>query len=311
VSPAPELGLSVRERAPVAPGTSAARDAELERLRALSYSSLTELERCGYRYYLERVLGLAEDRSAARSAAAPAGLEARARGTLVHRLMELADFSDPRAPTVEKVDAVARELHLKIGAPERAELAALVARACGSDLVERLAGARDLRREHPFAFSLGAGEPLITGVIDLVGTEADGTRLVIDYKSDRLGPDADLAALVEREYAIQRLLYALAILREGAVAVEVVHWFLERDEWVAARYGAADRLALEERLAQRIARARGRRFAVSELPHRGLCLTCPGRVGLCSWGESETLRELAGDDRPAAPQAGGAEAQRR
>jgi ATP-dependent helicase/nuclease subunit A len=124
--------------------------------------------------------------------------------------------------------------------------------------------------------------------------------LVLDYKSDRVGPDADLAALVERDYAIQRLLYALAVLREGATAVEIVHWFLEREEWVAARYAAAERLTLEARLAERITRARELRFAVSEQPHRGLCLTCPGRAGLCSWGESETLRELPARERPGA-----------
>ena len=41
-------------------------------------------------------------------------------------------------------------------------------------------------------------------------------------------------------------------------------------------------------------------FAVSPRPHRGLCLTCPGRAGLCSWEESETLREdpePLGEDR--------------
>jgi ATP-dependent helicase/nuclease subunit A len=280
---------------------------ETQQMQALSYSSLTELERCGYRYYLERVLGLAEDRSAATAVSAPAGLEARARGTLVHRLMELLDFSSLRAPAPQDVDDVARELGLHVGTQERGELAALIAAACQADPAARVAGAVAVRREHPFAFSLGAHEPLVTGVIDLLATEPDGSRLVLDYKSDRVGPDADLAELVEREYAIQRLLYALAALREGAVAVEIVHWFLQREEWVAVRYAAADRLVLEEQLAQRIARARERRFAVSRLPHRGLCLTCPGRAGLCSWGESETLRELSDDEDPVAPQAGGAE----
>ncbi len=161
-----------------------------------------------------------------------------------------------------------------------------------------------VRREHPFAFSLGEGEPLITGVIDLVATEPDGSRLVLDYKSDRVAPDADLAGLVEREYAIQRLLYALAVLREGAVAVEIVHWFLQREEWVAARYAAADRVVLEDQLAARVAAARERRFAVSDVPHRGLCLTCPGRAGLCSWGESETLRELPDAADPVTSEAG-------
>jgi ATP-dependent helicase/nuclease subunit A len=87
------------------------------------------------------------------------------------------------------------------------------------------------------------------------------------------------------------------VLRQGAASVEIVHWFLERGEWVVARYGADARPALEQQLAARIARAQEHRFAVSERPHRGLCLTCPGRGGLCSWDERWTLRETA-DEAP-------------
>jgi ATP-dependent helicase/nuclease subunit A len=265
---------------------------EQERIATLSYSSLTELERCGYRYYLERVLGLGEDRAAARTQDAAEGLEARARGTLVHRLLELLDFARPQPPSAQDVEDCARELDLHVGAGEREELASLIATASRARLAERVGGAADVRREHPFAFSLAPEEPLVTGVIDLLAVEADGGCLVLDYKSDRVAADVDLEALVEREYAIQRLLYALVILRDGAPAVEIVHWFLERDESVAARYTAGERLVLEQQLAERIARARVEPFAVSPLPHRGLCLTCPGRAGLCSWGEAETLREL-------------------
>jgi ATP-dependent helicase/nuclease subunit A len=265
---------------------------EQERIATLSYSSLTELERCGYRYYLERVLGLGEDRAAARAAAAAEGLEARARGTLVHRLLELLDFARPQPPSAQDVEDCARELDLRVGVGEREELASLIATASRARLAERVGAAANVRREHPFAFSLAPEEPLVTGVIDLLAVEADGACLVLDYKSDRVAADVDLEALVEREYAIQRLLYALVILRDGAPAVEIVHWFLERDESVAARYTAGERLVLEQQLAERIARARVEPFAVSPLPHRGLCLTCPGRAGLCSWGEAETLREL-------------------
>jgi ATP-dependent helicase/nuclease subunit A len=271
---------------------SAALVPEQERIVTLSYSSLTELERCGYRYYLERVLGLGEDRAAARAQDAANGLEARARGTLVHRLLELLDFARPQPPSAQDVDDCARDLGLRVGTGECEELARLIATACRARLAERVGAAADVRREHPFAFSLAPDEPLVTGVIDLLAAEADGVRLVLDYKSDRVAGDVDLEAFVEREYAIQRLLYALVILRDGAPAVEIVHWFLERDESVAARYTAGERLVLEQQLAERIARARVEPFAVSALPHRGLCLTCPGRAGLCSWGEAETLREL-------------------
>jgi ATP-dependent helicase/nuclease subunit A len=265
-----------------------------ERTSRLSYSSLTELERCGYRFYVERILGLAEDRAQADGGGAP-GLEARARGTLVHRMMEALDFDAARAPSPEEVARYARELGLRVGARERDELVALVGAAAQSAPASRIARAVNVRREQPFAFALGPRDPLITGVIDLVAVEGDGVHVVFDYKSDRVAPDADLEELVEREYPIQRLLYALAVLREGADSVAIVHWFLERGEWVEARYGASDRAQLQETLAGRVASAREQPFVVSARPHRGLCLTCPARSGLCSWAEEWTLRESPDD----------------
>lgn len=279
-------------------------------LTTLSYTSVSELERCGYRFYLERALGFSEDRSAARADPAHAGLEARARGTLVHRLMESLEPVRPSAPSPERVAQLARELGLRVDGREAGEIAGLIERAGAAALMGRLAGARSLRREHPFAFSLAgippAGErSLVNGVIDLLADEGDGAFAVIDYKSDRVAPGVDLDALVEREYGIQRVLYALAVLRGGAASVEIVHWFLERPhEWVTVRYQAAERASLEERLAVRVARARARGYTVSPNPHRGLCLACPGRTGLCSWGEEETLREHAAGDPVAAELAG-------
>jgi ATP-dependent helicase/nuclease subunit A len=273
-----------------------------EQIESLSYTTLSELERCGYRFYLERILGLEESHSPARARSSHDGLEARARGTLVHRLLESVDFARPIAPSAKDVGAAARELGMRVGGDEREEIAELIGTVAGSATssprvaphgpAARIAMAAHVRREHPFAFSLGPGEPLVTGVIDLLAGEEDGGVLVLDYKTDRVEADKDLAALVEREYGVQRLLYALAVLRGGAPKVEVIHWFLQRQPgWVGAGYVASDRRELEERLAARVGRARERGFSVSEQPHRGLCETCPGRAGLCSWSEVETLRE--------------------
>jgi ATP-dependent helicase/nuclease subunit A len=267
-----------------------------DRGAALSYTSLAELERCGYRFYLERVLGLAEERSAARGGPGHGGLDARARGTLVHSLMESIDFARPAVPTDEEIDRVALDLGLRASHEERSEIAALLEAARQASLTARIAGCSSVRREHPFAFSLGAEEPLITGFIDLLAVEEDGTHLVLDYKSDHVAPDSDLPALVQRDYSIQRLLYALAVLREGADAVEIVHWYLERPaEPVAVRFQAADTAELESALRARTDWAATRPYQVSDTPHRGLCLTCPGRGGLCSWGDAETLREEPAD----------------
>jgi ATP-dependent helicase/nuclease subunit A len=260
----------------------------------LSYTSLTLLERCGYRYYLERVLRMPEERAAA-GAPRDEGLEARARGTLVHRLMETHDFTTPALLGERQVAEAAAELGLQAGPVEREEIAALIGEALGSPLAARIRSTRGRRREHPFAFSLGEDTPLITGVLDLLCEETDGTALVVDYKSDRLSVEQDPETLVARDYAVQRLLYALAVLRQGALVVEVVHWFLARPLTPAvARYTLAERPTLEEELARRLAEDWVEPYAVSARPHRGLCLTCPGRGGMCSWSEEMTMREDPG-----------------
>ena len=256
----------------------------------LSYTSLSLLERCGYRYYLERVLRMPEERRGA-PAVAREGLSARDRGTLVHRVLETSDPGSPQAPGAERVAAVAEELRMRAVPPECKELAELLARARTGALAARIAASPRRRVEHPFAFSLGQGAPLVTGVIDVLCEEADGTALVVDYKSDRIAPGADPETLVARDYAVQRLLYALALLREGALVVEVAHWFLELPEQPAvARYTVAERETLESELARRLRADWADPFAVSRRPHIGLCETCPGRGGLCSWSQAETDR---------------------
>jgi hypothetical protein len=191
------------------------------------------------------------------------------------------------------VREVARELGLRVDASEARQLAELIGAALGAEPARRAGAALSIRREHPFTFSLGAQRPLISGVIDLLAIEPDGGALVIDYKSNALAPGEDLQALVEREYSLQRELYALAVLLTGAAHVEIVHWFLERPEaHVAARYAARERGSLESLLTERLELVERSRFSVSPLPHRGLCASCPGRSGLCSWGPAQTLREL-------------------
>ena len=216
----------------------------------------------------------------------------------MHGLLETIDFRALSAPTPEAVAAHARELGMRTSSQEREQISQLFATALTAAPAARLGAAASLRRECPFAFALDsspAGRVLLTGVIDLLADEGEGARLVLDYKSDRVEARADLAALAERDYGVQRLVYALAVLRDGAASVEVLHWFLERPhEPLAARYTAADQGELEELLAARIQSARARGFAVSEHPHRGLCETCPGRASLCSWSESQTMRETPG-----------------
>ncbi len=257
----------------------------------VSYTSLSELERCGYRYYLERVLRMPESRAVAHPHG-DTGVEARTRGTIVHLLLESLDFARPLPPSEQDVAAVARRIGASVSPGEREEIAALIAAALASEPAARLARARRGRTEHPFAFSLSAEQPLVTGVLDLIVEETDGLSLIVDYKSDRLLGGEDLEQLVRRDYAIQRLIYALAAIEDGAHEVEVSHWFLERpSSWVSSRFASHERSHLREQLFARLATAQTKGFAVTQAPHRGICLTCPGRGGLCSWGETRTMSE--------------------
>jgi ATP-dependent exoDNAse (exonuclease V) beta subunit len=259
----------------------------------MSYTSLTELERCGYRYYLERVLRLPENHAAVRSGRSgrdEAGIEARVRGTIVHMLLESVDYARPRAPSERDVAFLAKRIGTRVAPAEREEIAALIAGALAAAPAQKLRAIGPTRSEHPFSFSLGADQPLVTGVLDLIVEQSDGTSTIVDYKSDRLEGAVDLEQLVLREYGFQRLLYALAAIENGAHEVEVAHWFLERPgAWVSARFSAGERDRLREELLQRILQVRAKGFAVTGAPHRGICLTCPGRGGLCSWGETRTM----------------------
>ncbi len=250
---------------------------------SVSYSSLADYARCGYGYYLRRVVGLAEV-APPPGLAAEAGTDAAVRGRIVHRLLEALDFARPRPPTAAAVaDAVG-------GAPtaDAAEIADLVAAFAASPLCRRLAAAGSIRREASFALSVGP--LLVGGYIDVIATEADGAVLVVDYKTDRLAPDEDVAARVAADYELQRRIYGLAALQAGAPSVEVAYCFLRRpDDVVAVRYAPADAARLEADLAAVAAPLRDGRFAVAARPHRRLCASCPGRARLCSWGEEVTL----------------------
>jgi ATP-dependent exoDNAse (exonuclease V) beta subunit len=258
--------------------------APASRVTSLSYSSLAEYERCGYRFYVERVLGVPAVDDAPSAGTAPAGLAAADRGVLVHSLLERLDFRRPVAPDVA---AAARRAGMALRPDEAADLLSLVDAFSTSDLCQRLAHATHTAREQRFSFLLG--ELLITGALDVLAREPGGRMLVVDYKSDRL-EGADPADVVARAYNVQRLIYALAALRAGATEVEVVHVFLERpDQPVSATFADAAALAAElQRLAEGVLT---RRFTVAETPHRAVCRGCPAEGGLCPWPLELTRRE--------------------
>ena len=111
-------------------------------------------------------------------------------------------------------------------------------------------------------------------------------------------PTASDAALdADAAYAVQRALYALAVLRgSDAEQVDVVHLFLERpDQPVTASFSRADVPALEQQLSEAAAGLIAAEYPVATEPWKGLCGDCPGRGGLCP-----VPPELADRDSPSA-----------
>lgn len=299
----PEAALKARPRARAAAATTAlpAKPAFVPPRPAtarpapqrLSYSQLADYGRCGYRFYLKRVLGLpdVEPPEPLPEAETESGIDALTRGSLVHRALEDLDFDHPAAPDQQAVRAL--DATLELSDEEVEEIRAFVAAFTDSPLRERLTNARRVTREAWFAFALepdGAG-PLVRGIVDVLAIEPDGAHLVVDYKTDHVPDDATPEDYIARNYETQRLVYALAALRAGAPRVEVAYCLLERPaEPVTRTYTAQDAPELASAL-QDLARGLLRHeYAVTATPHRELCGDCPGRTALCSHPPSLTLR---------------------
>ncbi len=291
LSPGEDASASgVEEVVSPAPPARSVSSAAVAPVVALSYTSLQQHARCGYRFYLERVLRLPptdDPRQAAAGRRPAAELDPRVRGSLVHAVLEEADLAAERPPDAAAVTAAAELSDVALAPAAADEIAALLAGFHGSPLRTRLANATDLRREQPFSLRLTTAEgveiPLV-GVIDVLAQEQDGRTLVVDWKSDRLDPGSSPAQLVAQDYALQRTVYALAALHGGASEVEVVHCFLERpDELASATYGVHDASALEADLLARADAVLARDFGVAPDPGPRICDGCPGRGSLCSW----------------------------
>ena len=198
--------------APLAPLPAAAAHVP----RALSYSALALHDRCGYSYYAQRVIGL---RPAARGAG---DLRGALLGDAVHRAV---------AVGVEQACA-------DLDAARSRRRGGLVAAWEGSSLAARMRAAGALVHELPFAFT--EDDVVLRGSLDVCARAADGTLLVADLKTTALA-GREPEAVVEREYALQRAIYALAALRSGAPAAEIAFCFLERPgSPVTRRYAAGD-----------------------------------------------------------------------
>ena len=165
----------------------------------------------------------------------------------------------------------------RVGDDELARIAAFVRSYCDSELARRVATSKGARPERPFAFEHDG--VLLHGRLDVL--QQDGKRaLVVDYKTNTL-EEGTPEEIVERDYRLQRLVYALACFRADAEAVEVVYHFLERaDAIVSTTFARAQLPELEAELSAAIAKINAGEFRPS--PDDFICAGCPALDVVCA-----------------------------
>jgi ATP-dependent exoDNAse (exonuclease V) beta subunit len=259
--------------------------------RPLSYTAISAYEECGYRFYMERVLGLPA--AATAPAVAPGGDEGpsareerSARGAAVHALLEWSQANAWATPSAELARRHALAAGLDLGAAAADELLGPVRDWIGSELRQEIAGAVRVRAEVPIL--LRAKGTVLRGSIDLL-VERDGAPpLVIDYKTDRLRGEDPAARAAH--YEIQRSIYALAAAESlGADEVEVAYVFLERADAPARTIlTRAEMDAGQARIDAAVEAIGAGEFSPAPEPERtwDLCRGCPALGRLCSGPEA-------------------------
>jgi ATP-dependent helicase/nuclease subunit A len=298
-APGPKVGagLLVAREAEAKPTEAAGAEPPLGRpetppafIGELSYSALSDFKNCGYRFYVERVLGIAEPEAAGTETDDGAGVapEVRSRfgpGIAAHALLEWSARNGWRDPGEERAAAALREQGLESGAEVERALASVRAfldSALRAELEDGTASA-----EVPFVLSVAG--TLVRGSIDLLFERQDGSALVLDYKTDRL--KGRRPEQVAGRYQVQRDLYALAASARGA-PVETAYVFLEQPD--APVRETFDQAALDEARSGTealLGRLSDGSFEVTRHPHLALCHDCPARERLCSHEIGAMMRD--------------------
>ena len=249
-------------------------DPPVQRVSRLSYTALSLFERCAYRYYAERVVGM-RPAAWAPSAEGVGALHATELGDAVHRLLERVDLARPVAPG--DLDDLVRAWYPTVTDDEVERVERHVRAYCDSRLAERVARLQGVRVERPFAFVLDG--VLLNGRLDVLW-RSGADALVLDYKTNAL-EGRDPAELVEEEYRVQQSVYALACFRAGAERVEVVYQFLEAPEDVVSKgFTSADAEAVEHDLGTLVRSIREGVFLPT--PSAFACSGCPALDRVCA-----------------------------
>jgi ATP-dependent helicase/nuclease subunit A len=259
--------------APVLPPLVAPPEPPLHRPRRLSFTALSTFDQCSYKYFALYVSGMKERRPEHTGGDGDGGLRATEIGNAVHQLLESVDLHAPALPDLEQV----RVWYPTVSEDELARIRNYVASYCDSELARRVAALPRVDKERHFTFEHDG--VLLHGFLDVLHLE--GPRaLVVDYKTNLIG-ESTPAEIVEADYRLQRLVYALACFRAGAEEVEVVYHFLERpDAVVSTTFSQSEVAELEAELSSGIARIHAGEFRPT--PSEFACSTCPALDLVCA-----------------------------
>jgi len=246
----------------------------VHRVRRLSFSALALFHRCSYRYYAERVVGM-RPTDERRAVPGTPGLAATEIGDAVHRLLELVSLDRPLPP--DDLVARVRAWYPRVNDDELERIGGFVRSYCDSEFARRVATLPGAQPERPFAFEHDG--VLLHGRLDVLQLEGE-RAVVVDYKTNSLA-EGTPEEIVEHDYRLQRLVYALACFRAGAQEVEVVYHFLERPDAVVSTVFRVDRLSeLEGELSEAIARINAGEFGPT--PSEFICAGCPALDVICA-----------------------------
>ncbi len=261
--PLPEWPVELRLEAPPRPGR-------------LSFTALSTYERCPYRFYVERILGVPRRES---SGTAPdGGLGGMGIGSAVHIALEHG-----------AVDRDGIAMHARSVAPSGIVsdddldlVVRLVESWRGSSLARSLEGAVGVAEQ---SFILDVDGAVLVGKLDLVA-RLDGEIHIVDYKTNRLG-DRSPVEIRDDSYSLQETVYGLALLRAGHEAVTVHFAFLDgEDVALSRRWTTADLDRLAETVRAAIA-------SVLSPPYPArpgwVCNDCPALGTLCAGPGLESL----------------------
>ena len=182
---------------------------------------------------------------------------------------------------LERADGRWRDLYPHASAEDEERIAAFVA-DLGGVAAARPRG-RAGRRPHEVAFAFDVDGVLFRGRSTCSAGFGDGTALIVDFKTNRLG-ERVAQEVMDTAYGEQVTTYALAALRSGAPAAEIAYAFLEDAEAVAVRrFTRRGRAPPRGRAADRDRRDPGRplpgpaRARTAATARRSTC-SAPGRA---------------------------------